>query len=402
MSLNQTPSADRLHIAFFGKRNAGKSSIVNAVTNQDLAIVSDTAGTTTDPVSKAMELLPLGPVVIIDTPGIDDEGELGQLRVKKSYQVLNKTDIAVLVVAADVGLSEEDQALITRFHDKQIPYLIVYNKSDIAPASISNENAILVSARTGEQIHALRDKIASLAKGRENHKTIVSHMLRKEDIVILVVPIDESAPKGRLILPQQQTIRDLLDHHCTAVVTQPQELPQTIAALQKKPALVITDSQAFAGVSKDTPADILLTSFSILFANYKGNLRLAVEGVKALDCLQSGDRILISEGCTHHRQCGDIGTVKLPALIRKYTGLDDLQFEWTSGTEFADHLTAYKLVIHCGGCMLSEREMQYRLKCAADEGVPITNYGTAIAYMNGILQRSLAVFPDIADILKEQ
>ena len=399
MSLNNTPSADRLHIAFFGKRNAGKSSVVNAVTGQELAIVSDTLGTTTDPVSKAMELLPLGPVVIIDTPGIDDEGELGQLRVKRSYQVLNKTDIAVLVIAADTGISDEDKALIGRFKEKNIPYIIVYNKSDISSVEITDSNSLLVSAKTKENVNELKEMIARLSKDRENTKTILSHMLNKNDIAVLVVPIDESAPKGRLILPQQQTIRDLLDHHCMTVVTQPEELTKTIEALSVKPAVVITDSQAFAKVSKDTPDDILLTSFSILFANYKGNLRLAVEGVKALDKLKSGDRILISEGCTHHRQCGDIGTVKLPKLIRKYTGISDLGFEWTSGTGFAETLSGYKMVIHCGGCMLSEREMQYRLKCSQDEGVPITNYGTAIAYMNGILRRSLSIFPEIADIL---
>lgn len=402
MSLNNTPSADRLHIAFFGKRNAGKSSVVNAVTGQELAIVSDTLGTTTDPVTKAMELLPLGPVVIIDTPGIDDEGELGRLRVRKSYQVLNKTDIAVLVVAADIGLSHEDKELTERFKDKNIPYIIAYNKSDIAAVSAQSDSEIVVSAKTGENINELKEKIAALSKKPESTKTIVSHMLKKEDIAVLVVPIDESAPKGRLILPQQQTIRDLLDHHCTAVVTQPEELPQTLSSLAKKPAVVITDSQAFARVSKDTPDDIILTSFSILFANYKGNLRLAVEGVKALDTLKSGDKILISEGCTHHRQCGDIGTVKLPRLIQKYTGLSDLEYEWTSGTGFADKLTGYKMIIHCGGCMLSEREMQYRLKCARDDGVPITNYGTAIAYMNGILKRSLSIFPEIRNLMNSE
>ncbi len=399
MSLNNTPSADRLHIAFFGKRNAGKSSVVNAVTGQDLAIVSDTLGTTTDPVSKAMELLPLGPVVIIDTPGIDDEGELGTLRVKKSYQVLNKTDAAILVIDAQNGISEEDHALIERFRKKNIPYIIAYNKSDISSSHICKENEILVSAKTGENINELKERIAAIAKGQENTKTIVSHMLEKEDVVVLVVPIDESAPKGRLILPQQQTIRDLLDHNCIAVVTQDTELPAALCSLGKKPKLVITDSQAFARVSKNTPDDILLTSFSILFANYKGNLRLAVEGVKMIDKLQNGDKILISEGCTHHRQCGDIGTVKLPDLLKKYTGKTNLDFEWSSGTGFPDDLSQYKLVIHCGGCMLNEREMKYRLKCAQDDGIPITNYGTAIAFMNGILKRSLAIFPDIADIL---
>ena len=400
MSLNSTPSADRLHIAFFGKRNAGKSSLVNAVTAQSLAIVSDTAGTTTDPVSKAMELLPLGPVVIIDTPGIDDEGELGALRVKRSYQVLNKTDVAVLVIDSPSGKSHEDDALIERFKAKEIPYIIAYNKSDISAEKAAAENEITVSAKTGENVNELKELIAQLSKGHESNKTIISHMLEKEDIVVLVVPIDSSAPKGRLILPQQQTIRDLLDHHCMAVVTQPEELKKTISALVQKPALVITDSQAFAKVSKDTPDNITLTSFSILFANYKGNLRLAVEGVKAIDCLKNGDKVLISEGCTHHRQCGDIGTVKLPALLKKYTGLTDINFEWSSGTGFPEDLSEYKMIIHCGGCMLSEREMQYRLKCAKDEGTAITNYGTTIAYMNGILKRSLSVFPEIADLLK--
>ena len=399
MSLNATPSADRLHIAFFGKRTAGKSSVVNAVTGQNLAIVSDTLGTTTDPVSKAMELLPLGPVVIIDTPGIDDEGELGALRVKKSYQVLNKADIAVLIIAADIGTGSEDKALIERFKKKNIPYIIAYNKSDLTAVDVCKENEILVSAKTGENIFELKELIGKLAKGQENNKHIVSDMLSPEEVVVLVVPIDAAAPKGRLILPQQQTIRDVLDAHAVCVVTQDTELTATLQALGKKPKMVITDSQAFAKVSKDTPEDILLTSFSILFANYKGNLKLAVEGVKALDSLENGDRVLISEGCTHHRQCGDIGTEKLPKLIKKYTNKTDIRFEWSSGTDFPDDLNGYKLVIHCGGCMLNEREMKYRIKCAEDEGVSITNYGTAIAYMNGILKRSLAVFPEIAEII---
>ncbi len=399
MSLNSTPSADRLHISFFGKRNAGKSSIVNAVTGQDLAIVSETLGTTTDPVSKAMELLPLGPVVIIDTPGIDDEGELGKLRVKKSYQVLNKTDIAVLIIAADEGISEEDKKLIEKFKSKNIPYIIAYNKSDLKNVSLTEDNEILVSAKTGENIFELKELIGKLSKGQENNKHIISDMLENNDIVVLVVPIDAAAPKGRLILPQQQTLRDILDCHAISVVTQDTELTATLDSLAKKPKLVITDSQAFAKVSKDTPKDILLTSFSILFANYKGNLKLAVEGVRTISELKEGDTVLISEGCTHHRQCGDIGTQKLPALIRKFTGLSNINFEWTSGTEFPDSLDRYKLILHCGGCMLNEREMKYRLKCAQDEGIPITNYGTAIAYMNGILKRSLEIFPDIAAII---
>ena len=399
MSLNNTPSSERVHIAFFGKRNAGKSSIVNAVTGQNLSIVSDILGTTTDPVLKTMELLPLGPVVIIDTPGIDDTGELGSLRVKKSYQILNKTDVAVLVVDSSVGLSEEDIALLEKIKQKNIPYAVVYNKSDLIKLRTINDNEICVSAENGENINLLKELIARLANIQKNDKSIVSDMLKKGDIAVLVVPIDESAPKGRLILPQQQTIRDIIDHHACAVVTQDTELVSTLNSLSKKPKIVITDSQAFARVSRDTPEDIMLTSFSILFANYKGNLKLAVEGVTALDTLKHGDHILISEGCTHHRQCGDIGTVKLPNLIKKYTGLKNLEFEWTSGIEFSENLKKYKLIIHCGGCMLNEREMKYRLKCAEDEGVPITNYGTAIAYMNGILKRSLAPFPEIQKII---
>ena len=397
MSLNSTPSAERLHLAFFGRRNAGKSSVLNAVTGQDLAIVSDVLGTTTDPVSKAMELLPLGPVVVIDTPGIDDEGDLGALRVKKSYQVLNKTDVAILVVDSAVGITEQDNALLEKIKDKKIPYIIAYNKSDINAVTINGENEICVSAKSGENIYELKELIAKQVKGLENQKHIISDKLNKGAIAVLVVPVDKAAPKGRLILPQQQTIRDILDGHASAVVTQDTELENTLAALKDKPKIVITDSQVFAKVSKIVPNDIVLTSFSILFANYKGNLRLVVEGVTALDRLNDGDTVLISEGCTHHRQCGDIGTIKLPALIKKYTG-KNINFEWTSGTEFPEELSKYSLIIHCGGCMLSEREMQYRLKCAQDESVSITNYGTAIAYMNGILKRSLAPFPDIMEL----
>ena len=400
MSLNSTPSADRLHLAFFGRRNAGKSSVVNAVTGQELAIVSDVLGTTTDPVLKAMELLPLGPVVIIDTPGIDDEGELGGLRVKKSYQVLNKTDVAILVVDAAKGITDEDKALLEKIVKKNIPYVIAYNKTDIVSHRADSENEICVSAKTGENIHELKELIARQAKGMQNDKHIVSHMLDEKDVVILVVPIDSAAPKGRLILPQQQTIRDILDAHSVCMVTQTTELERTISSLKEKPRLVITDSQAFAEVSRITPDDIMLTSFSILFANYKGNLRLAVSGVTALDRLRDGDKVLISEGCTHHRQCDDIGTVKLPRLIKKYTG-KNIDFVWTSGTEYSEELKKYSMIIHCGGCMLNEREMQYRLKCAEDEGVPITNYGTAIAYMNGILKRSLAPFPEIQQLLNQ-
>lgn len=387
MSLNATPSGERVHIGFFGRRNAGKSSVVNAVTGQNLAIVSDVLGTTTDPVLKAMELLPLGPVVIIDTPGIDDEGELGALRVRRSYQMLNKTDVAVLVVDSAVGLTDEDKKLLEKIRQKRIPYVIAYNKSDKQKTETADEHEISVSAATGEHIHELKELIARLAKPVVSDKQIVSFMLDKEDIVVLVVPIDGAAPKGRLILPQQQTIRDIIDAHAVCMVTQPEELPQTLNALAKKPKMVITDSQAFGIVNKMVPQDILLTSFSILFAHYKGNLRLAMQGAAALDTLTDGDTILMAEGCTHHRQCDDIGTVKIPRLIRRYTG-KDVQFVWTSGTEFPDSLRPYKMVIHCGGCMLGEREMQYRLKCAEDEGIPITNYGIAIAHMNGILSRS--------------
>ena len=319
MGLNSTPSADRVHIAFFGRRNAGKSSIMNAVTGQNIAIVSDIQGTTTDPVSKAMELLPIGPVMVIDTPGIDDEGELGKLRVKKSYQVLNKTDAAVVIIDSVIGITETDKMLLEKIKEKGIPYIIVYNKSDISGKKTDSEREISVSAATGEKIHELKEMIARIASKEENKKTIVSHLLKRNDIVVLVVPIDSSAPKGRLILPQQQTIRDILDHNCIAMVTQPEELTKTLCSLSVKPALVITDSQAFARVSKDTPGDIPLTSFSILFANYKGDLTAAVKGAKAIDSLKDWDRILISEGCTHHRQCGDIGTVKLPAMLEKYT-----------------------------------------------------------------------------------
>lgn len=387
MSLNATPSGERVHIGFFGRRNAGKSSVVNAVTGQNLAIVSDVLGTTTDPVLKAMELLPLGPVVIIDTPGIDDEGELGALRVRRSYQMLNKTDVAVLVVDSAVGLTDEDKKLLEKIRQKRIPYVIAYNKSDKQKTETADEHEISVSAATGEHIHELKELMARLAKPVVSDKRIVSFMLDQEDIVVLVVPIDGAAPKGRLILPQQQTIRDIIDAHAVCMVTQPEELPQTLNALAKKPKMVITDSQAFGIVNKMVPQDILLTSFSILFAHYKGNLRLAMQGAAALDTLTDGDTILMAEGCTHHRQCDDIGTVKIPRLIRRYTG-KDVQFVWTSGTEFPDSLRPYKMVIHCGGCMLGEREMQYRLKCAEDEGIPITNYGIAIAHMNGILSRS--------------
>ena len=396
MSLNNTPSANRLHIGIFGKRNAGKSSVINAITGQNLAIVSDVKGTTTDPVLKAMELLPLGPVVMIDTPGLDDEGELGMLRIQKAYQILNKTDIAVLVVDSSVGMTEEDEIILEIIKAKKIPYVIVMNKVDLLTDMdleeiSSSDNTIFVSTVTNTNIHELKELIAKHAPKEDISKKIVADLLSPMDFVVLVIPIDASAPKGRLILPQQQTIRDILDAGATAIAVKDTELPETLASLGKKPKLVITDSQAFKKVSADTPADIPLTSFSILFARYKGNLETVVNGARALDCLENGDTVLISEGCTHHRQCEDIGTVKIPKLLKKHTG-KELNFEFTSGTEFPTDLSSYKVIIHCGGCTLNEREMKYRLKCAEDAGVPITNYGIAIAHMNGILERSVELF----------
>lgn len=399
MSLNSTPSSDRLHIAFFGKRNAGKSSLVNAVTSQNLAIVSDIKGTTTDPVLKAMEILPLGPVMIIDTAGIDDDSCLGELRIKRTYNILNKTDIAVLVVDCNTEFGKDELELIDKFKQKEIPYIIAKNKADLFDGSkICAENEIFVSAKTGENINELREFIAQIAKPTQNNKRIIGHLLNKSDIVILVIPIDSAAPKGRLILPQQQTIRDILDSNAVAVSVQETELTETLSILKNKVKMVITDSQAFKLVNKDTPTDIPLTSFSILFANYKGNLETSVKGVLALEKLKDGDTILISEGCTHHRQCNDIGSVKLPKWISEYTG-KKLNFEFTSGTEFPEELSKYSLIVHCGGCMLNEREMKYRLKCAFDEGIPITNYGILIAYVNGILKRSVEIFPEIYRLL---
>ena len=404
MGMNQTPASERVHIGFFGKRNAGKSSVMNAVTGQDLAVVSEVRGTTTDPVYKSMELLPLGPVVMMDTPGIDDEGELGVLRVKKSYQVLNKTDVAVLVIDGSEGASSEDAALMERIRDKQIPYVVVINKKELTPSGAVEKisvtlgmtdgtvRPIQVSAVTGEGIHELKEQIAAAANTEEPERHLVRDLLEPSDIAVLVVPIDKAAPKGRLILPQQQTIRDILEADAVSVVVKENELKNILPQLNKKPKLVITDSQAFGKVAKDTPEDILLTSFSILFARYKGDLESVVRGVTALDT------VLISEGCTHHRQCGDIGTVKIPAWIKEYTGKDVI-IETTSGTEFPDDLTGYKMILHCGGCMLNEREMKYRQKCAEDQGVPMTNYGIAIAYMKGILKRSVEVFPEICQLL---
>lgn len=399
-NLNQTPSANRTHIGIFGKRNAGKSSLINAITGQNYAIVSDVLGTTTDPVLKSMELLPLGPVVIIDTPGLDDEGELGALRIQKAYQILNKTDIAVLVIDASSGITKEDSEILKRIHEKEIPCVIVVNKSDICPNCNledlplpDSDSAILVSSKTGEHIHELKELLAQQASQDTIQKSIVADLLNPLDFVVLVVPIDSAAPKGRLILPQQQTIRDILEAKASAIVVQETELAETLNSLGKKPKMVITDSQVFKKVSAVTPDDILLTSFSILFARYKGNLKTLVDGASALDSLKNGDRILISEGCTHHRQCDDIGTVKLPNWIRNYTK-KEIEFEFTSGTEFPLDLSSYKMIVHCGGCMLNEREMKYRLKCAEDAKIPITNYGTCIAYINGILNRSLEPVKD--------
>lgn len=398
MGLNETPSANRVHIGIFGRRNAGKSSVMNALTNQNIAIVSDVLGTTTDPVVKAMELLPIGPVVMIDTPGIDDDGKLGALRVKKSYQMLNKTDIAVVVLDGE-SESPEDTVLIDKIRQKNIPLVIFHNKTDVLFNFPQKEGHFYGSALNRDGIDTLKAEIARLAQIPEPDKKIVGDLLDPLDIAVLVTPIDAAAPKGRLILPQQQTIRDILEAGGISVAVRETELADTLTKLAVKPKIVITDSQAFGKVSNVVPGDILLTSFSILFARYKGNLEAAVRGAKVLDSLKDGDKILISEGCTHHRQCGDIGTVKLPAWVRKHTG-KDVEFVFTSGTEFPDDLSGYALAIHCGGCMLNEREMKYRYAYAGEQGLPITNYGIAIAHMHGILKRSVEPFKDIREILK--
>lgn len=410
MNLNDTPSPDRIHIGIFGRRNAGKSSVINRITGQSLAIVSDKPGTTTDPVSKAMELLPLGPVIMVDTPGLDDEGELGALRIQKAYEILNKTDIAVLVVDGCAGVTKEDLKILKQINSKHIPCVVAFNKADLTAGTggpfintenpipnlsgIPDENVIAVSSVTGEHIKELKELIARQNPKEANGRKIVGDLLQPHDLVVLVVPIDKAAPKGRLILPQQQTIRDLLDSCCAALVVKESELKETLAQLGKKPALVITDSQVFAQVSAIVPPTIPLTSFSILFARYKGSLKTLAEGAKILEELKDGDRILISEGCTHHRQCEDIGTVKLPRMLLKHTG-KRLEFEFSSGNEFPQDLSGRRLVIHCGGCMLNEREMKHRLLCAKSQNIPVTNYGIAIAHMQGILKRSLEVFPDL-------
>ena len=406
MSLNATPSSERVHIGIFGKRNAGKSSLINAITGQNLAIVSEAKGTTTDPVYKAMELLPLGPVMIIDTPGIDDEGVLGSLRIQKAYQVLNKTDIALVIIDAAVGPSAEDLRLIERINTKKIPLLIVINKCETInedkktayQALLQNGKLLFVSAEQQLNIFELKEAIAQTVPADENKAQIVADLLSPSDFVVLVVPIDSAAPKGRLILPQQQTIRDILEADAAAIVVKENELTNTLQNLGKRPKLVITDSQVFKKVAAETPADILLTSFSILFARYKGNLQTAVQGVTALENLEDGDKILVGEGCTHHRQCDDIGTVKLPRWIKEYTGKNP-EFIFTSGTEFPLNLSPYKMIIHCGACMLNEREMQYRIKCAVDQNIPFTNYGITIAYINGILKRTVEPFPQIYKLL---
>ena len=408
MGLNNTPSAERVHIGIFGKRNAGKSSVINAITNQSLAIVSDIKGTTTDPVSKAMELLPLGPVIIIDTPGLDDVGELGKMRVQKSYQVLNKTDIGILVVDGTLGTTTEDEALIARFKEKNIPYIIVMNKLDLVKedflhineSTYNLSNTIWVSSTTNENIYELKEMIAKQVTTDEPKLKIVADLLDPSDFVVLVVPIDKAAPKGRLILPQQQTIRDILEANAIAIVVKECELKETLQNLGKKPKLVVTDSQVFTKVSVETPNDILLTSFSILFARYKGDLEETIKGVRALESLKDNDTILISEGCTHHRQCDDIGKVKIPRWIIQYTN-KHLNFEFTSGTEFPYDLSKYKMIIHCGGCTLNEREMKYRVKCAKDQNIPITNYGILISYIQGILKRTVEHFPYISYLLEE-
>lgn len=407
MSLNDTPSGERIHIGFFGRRNAGKSSVVNAVTGQELAVVSDTKGTTTDPVSKAMELLPLGPVLIIDTPGFDDEGQLGELRVRKTKQILNKTDIAVLVIDAVEGLKQCDEELLAIFKEKDIPYLLVYNKEDMLKEEQKdslvedNNNAVYVSALQKMHIQELKEKLAKQIKTENQTLQLVGDLVQPSDLIILVIPIDSAAPKGRLILPQQQVIRDILEAGGAAICVKETELSKLLTDLGNRPSMVITDSQAFAQVIQVVPEEILLTSFSILMARYKGFLDEAVQGAAAIRQLKDGDRVLISEGCTHHRQCDDIGTVKIPRWLKNYTG-KNLIIETSSGREFPEDLSPFSLIIHCGGCMLNGREMKYRMKCAKDQHIPFTNYGIAIAHMQGILERSIQVFPDLVKKIKSE
>lgn len=395
--MNTTPKSNRLHIVFFGNCNAGKSSVVNAFTNQKLSVVSNVFGTTTDPVSKSMELLPIGPVEIIDTPGFDDNSDLGKLRVEKTLQILRKTDVAILVVDITKGKNDFDRKLISLFKEKNIPYIVVYNKMDLQKLDNLTNNEIMVSATENIGINDLREKVAHFVKVED--KKIIGDKLNEGDIALLVVPIDKSAPKGRLILPQQQTIRDILDSNCTAIVCKEDKITETINNLNKKPKVVITDSQVFKKANADTPKDIYLTSFSILMARYKGFLATAVKGAKAISSLNNGDKILIAEGCTHHRQCEDIGTVKLPKWLNNFTN-KNIEIDFCSGTEFPNDLSKYKLIIHCGGCMLNEREVQSRMNMAIKQNVPFTNYGTSIAYMQGILERSLEIFPEFLELIK--
>lgn len=396
--MNQTPAGERVHIAFFGRRNAGKSSLVNAFTGQEMAIVSDVKGTTTDPVSKAMELLPLGPVQIIDTPGIDDEGTLGEMRVRRTRQVLNKTDLAILVVDASVGMTAVEEELVELLKQKKVPWILAWNKADLlAEVPVASGNAIWVSALKGLHIHELKELAARAAQREEPKRPLVSDLLEPGEVAVLVVPIDKAAPKGRLILPQQQTIRDILEAGASALVCRDHELPQTLERLAQPPRIVITDSQVFGKVSQMVPREVPLTSFSILMARYKGDLPLAVAGAAAVDGLKDGDKVLIAEGCTHHRQCDDIGTVKIPNWIRKRTGAQP-EFVFCSGNQFPEDVSRFKMVIHCGGCMLPEREMQYRLACCADQGIPVTNYGILIAYLNGILKRTVEPFKGLAEL----
>ena len=396
MGLNAVPSGERVHIGFFGRRNAGKSSLVNAVTGQEISVVSDVRGTTTDPVTKSMELLPLGPVVIIDTPGFDDEGALGEKRVARAKRVMNRTDLAVLVLDAQTGMSQADIELLALFKEKQIPYLVVCNKADLLTQDAQAGTDILyVSAMTGQGIHDLKEKIAALGTAGAVKKYLIEDLIEPSEVVLLVIPIDKAAPKGRLILPQQMMIRGILDADGIPVCVKQDRLPEVLEKLGEnaKPGLVITDSQVFSEVAKAVPEGIPLTSFSILMARYKGFLACALEGVKKIDDLRDGDTVLISEGCTHHRQCGDIGTEKIPNWIRQKTGAD-IRFETSSGTGFPEDLSKYALVIHCGACMLGDREVCYRMKCAQDQGIPFTNYGTAIAHMKGILERSTEIVRD--------
>lgn len=410
MSLNSTPSSERVHIGFFGRRNAGKSSVVNAVTGQDLAVVSDTAGTTTDPVYKSMELLPLGPVVIMDTPGFDDVGSLGQLRVRKTRLVLNRADLAILVVDASAGLQECDRQLISIFREKEIPFLVALNKSDLIamndrkteyPEGLDEEHCLYVSALKDVNIHELKERIGRMIPESDGKTRLIGDLLQPDDLAVLVIPIDKAAPKGRLILPEQQTIRDILDADAMTMVVKEDRLASALSKLGRTPACVVTDSQVFASVAKTVPETIPLTSFSILMARYKGFLENAVRGVRTVDRLCDGDKILISEGCTHHRQCNDIGTVKIPKWIRDYTG-KEIVFHTTSGTEFPEDVSGYRLVLHCGACMLNDREVRYRMKSTLDQGVPFTNYGTLIAYIHGILPRALSLFPELQELLKEE